>query len=646
MVHRLRWQVAWIALVALLPVPVLSGLASPAYLAVSILIVGVGWLIARLEDAPHRSTFLGLIGLALLVRLVALAALTWLGRDAGGPFLGPDSSDYLLGSDYLARHDFVIPSHPAFFFGSFDSAHYYLFGALIRAFGADLFALQWFSCGLTAMVGAMMFSWSRITLDRRVPGSALAIGVLLAVHPSLVVLSATDLLKDPPILFCMAAALWTLTRLSRRDVVRAGVGGLFVVAVLALVYLRMDRFYTVVYLELALLVVACAWWIGRAQVTGVRRGALALAGVIGLAELIPFALAWPPSPVLFARNVGLVLDTPVLREYAPGLVDSALGRQDAAGSVARSGGPMETIEEKYGGTDFYVNLDQPNGRVTGTVVGWGHAFTCDEVIERFELLVDGEPWPDVTFTTRVPRPDLVAFHRRMCGSDDRGVGFRFPFDADRLEYGRHRVLVRATTRGGRTKLSNIAVPEIDTSGAALPIVRGTRQSLWSRLVADSQPGADAPRPAALAGPAAVAFLGNLFRRVYGPFVWILPARWNAREILTSDYLLYPGMLVWYVLVPFMVVGLVWTGWMLASSRSVDAALAVLWIFTLGYGAQYLALNLSYRQRDILFPFLLVFAVLGVHAVRDIRSWKLAYGLYWLGLIAIAAAHLVVRARVA
>jgi hypothetical protein len=135
---------------------------------------------------------------------------------------------------------------------------------------------------------------------------------------------------------------------------------------------------------------------------------------------------------------------------------------------------------------------------------------------------------------------------------------------------------------------------------------------------------------------------NIVRRMYGPFIWIPPGDWSFRTLQAGDYLLYPGMLVWYALIPAVVIGLGVAGMGLVR-RSTNHGLAMLWFYCVVYFAQYLSINLSYRQRDVTLPVLLAFAWLGGEwAVRQ-EGWTRWYAGYWLLLAAMAAGHLIVRA---
>jgi hypothetical protein len=138
---------------------------------------------------------------------------------------------------------------------------------------------------------------------------------------------------------------------------------------------------------------------------------------------------------------------------------------------------------------------------------------------------------------------------------------------------------------------------------------------------------------------------NVVRRLYGPFVWILPDRWDVAEILKANYLLYPGMLIWYAVIPLAVVGLGQTFWRTLRGREDSLPLMVLAIFTLLYFTQYLTLNLSYRQRATMVPVAVVFGFVGLAAALPRRAWKRWYAGYWAALGIMAAAHLAVRGLV-
>lgn len=140
-----------------------------------------------------------------------------------------------------------------------------------------------------------------------------------------------------------------------------------------------------------------------------------------------------------------------------------------------------------------------------------------------------------------------------------------------------------------------------------------------------------------------AWMAHIIRRIYGPFVWILPPTMTAGGWLGGLYLMYPGMLFWYALVPPMAVGFGLAGWSILRGRQ-HFILGVVWVYAGLYSLQYLAINLSFRQREAVFPVLAVFGVMGYHWARGRRWATWLYVAYWIGLTAMAVVHLVVRAR--
>jgi hypothetical protein len=140
----------------------------------------------------------------------------------------------------------------------------------------------------------------------------------------------------------------------------------------------------------------------------------------------------------------------------------------------------------------------------------------------------------------------------------------------------------------------------------------------------------------------VSSLANLFRRLYGPFVWILPTDFHFKVLQAGDYLLFPGMLVWYGLLPIIVVGLGASGWRIATRRETRFGVVFLWIFSAVYFAQYLMINLSYRQRDVMLPVLLFFACLGAPYFMRLARWRTWYSAYWGALALVAGVHILAR----
>jgi hypothetical protein len=136
---------------------------------------------------------------------------------------------------------------------------------------------------------------------------------------------------------------------------------------------------------------------------------------------------------------------------------------------------------------------------------------------------------------------------------------------------------------------------------------------------------------------------NAVRRLFGPFPWVPPPSWDAETILRHDYLLFPGMIVWYALLPVGAVGAGRAAWLALRCRAVPPVVVVSSFFVTCLGAMYMALNLSYRQREFMFPFLLLTAVAAIDTLESRAFWRRAYLLYWALLLLLAIAHTTLRA---
>ena len=481
-----------------------------------------------------RTIIVGLFGLALSARLVALIVLHSLAVSSGGPFLGLDSTAFLERSQLLAANAFAVPEHPITVFRDFGVAHYYVFAAAVRWLGVNLFGLQFLNCILIAAVAPLTYSWCR----RVAPASALWIGLVVALHPSLITLGALDLLKDPSVLFFSSLAIWALVRLVGADSSRAT--ALFaLVASVALIYLRLDRFYIAAYVEGAG-VVALLYLAMRAR-SFRWLPVVALMATLLVAEVVPVRLGWPASHTIMLQAIGWARITPSIRDYSPGLFD---------------------------------NID-----------------------------ADDKP----------PLNDDIGSRGRLDGVFNRGsqVGF----------------VVASLPSGSQER------PILASDPRAVQPVAATR--LLEAI--ESLPG-----PLRITFTASV----NTFRRVYGPFVWVMPDRWNVRTILTNDYPMYPGMLLWYAFLPMIAIGLVRTGWQLVTGTietgaRVEFGLALVWLFTCLFLGQYLITNLAYRHRETMIPFLFMFGLLGMPREWS-RGWKVGYAAYWGALLVIAIGHIAAR----
>lgn len=141
-------------------------------------------------------------------------------------------------------------------------------------------------------------------------------------------------------------------------------------------------------------------------------------------------------------------------------------------------------------------------------------------------------------------------------------------------------------------------------------------------------------------PQVVAFLANVIRRVFGPFVWVPPSELRLASLEAADFLLYPSTLVWYAILPFTIVGLLATLWRSLRGHTVHLAATALALFVMFDAGVYMTVNLSYRQREAVMPILLIFAILGI-AVAAARHWRPRFYVgYLFCLAAIAAVDIV------
>ena len=132
---------------------------------------------------------------------------------------------------------------------------------------------------------------------------------------------------------------------------------------------------------------------------------------------------------------------------------------------------------------------------------------------------------------------------------------------------------------------------------------------------------------------------TLFRKIWGPYVWVRPKVFTVREILRGGFMMFPGILVWYILLPSIVSGLAVTIVGALRGRATSWVLVWLAIYLVICLAQYLVLAQSFRQRDGLFPFLVLFAFLGWSWGHSRRWWRPFHYAYALGLLAVAGAHI-------
>jgi hypothetical protein len=518
--------IAAIGLVLGLPLPYFMGVGDASYLLSLVIITIVGGLCALAHDRDERPVFLGLFAGALLIRFYVQLALYKWSIAGGGPFLNPDATLYLHRSLFLAADNFQHALTPALYFGTYDCAHYYLFAALIRFGGADMYGLQMFNAGMTALVGPLVYGAARTVFPRY----ALPLGVLVTLSPTLVAYGVNDLLKDPGVIASAMMALWAITRLSRAQW-PAAQAALILVAAAALAYSRMSRFYVVPFFGCAFI---GAWIITRLPNGGVRRLipntrlALSVITIFFIAEIVPMRLGWPPSTVMVADQIVSTLDTPAMRVYAKGLFDRALPTQEESPVKYQAPRAVNDILR-----DFSRGARLPS------------ALEAEQAVQR---------------------------ERELENKPKQGDAGSIPL---------HYRIVR-----------------------------------WA---------------------------ANTFRKFFGPYPWVMPASWDPRTILSGDALLFPGMLLWYAVLPLGLGGGLFLAWQAIQRRQVQMPLLIAAGIVSVFLAQFLVLNLSWRQREFIFPFL---AVLAFYAIE--HGWtkpfvRYGYAAYWTLLVLAAIGHLSVRA---
>jgi hypothetical protein len=524
--------IAAIGLVLGLPLPLLLDVGDASYLLSFGLILVLAGLCTLGHDREERPIFLSLFAGALLLRFYAQIALYKWSIAGGGPFLNPDATLYLHRSLFLAADNFQHALTPALYFGTYDCAHYYLFAALIRFGGADMYGLQMFNAGLTALVGPLAYGAARIVFPRY----ALPLGIVVSLSPTLIAYGVNDLLKDPGVIASAMLAIWAIARLSRaeRPAVQAT---LVLVAAAALAYSRMSRFYVVPFFGSAFI---GAWVVTRLcngasalQMIPRSRFAISVVVIFLIAEIVPMRLGWPPSTVMVATEVVSTLDSPAMRVYAKGLFDRAVPTQEDSGVKYA---PPRAVNDIL--RDFNRGARLPS------------ALEAAQAVQRERELERELEQPVKRSTQSVPLT-----HRLM----------------------------------------RMAV--------------------------------------------------NGFRKFFGPFPWVMPQSWDPKTILHSDVLLFPGMLLWYAVLPLGLGGGIFLLGQMLQRRKVQLPLLVAAGIVGVFLAQYLVLNLSWRQREFMFPFLLVLAFFAVEQGWTKPLVRYSYAAYWTLLVLVAIAHLSVRAYI-
>jgi len=83
---------------------------------------------------------------------------------------------------------------------------------------------------------------------------------------------------------------------------------------------------------------------------------------------------------------------------------------------------------------------------------------------------------------------------------------------------------------------------------------------------------------------AIAYALSGFRKIWGPYIWVMPPSLRPGDVLRGDYRLFPGTLVWYVLLPSILLGITATLTDAIRGRPVSWALTAI--------AAYLAISLD------------------------------------------------------
>ncbi|BCS34693.1 hypothetical protein TBR22_A39190 [Luteitalea sp. TBR-22] len=526
------WTCAGLLAIAGL-LPLLLGWSNGAHLWMLGCGLLVGAALTAAQPLSWRGEFRGLFLLALTVRAVLHLAVYGWARSADGPYLSPDATLYFGQSLQLSLAGMRLPLPPYVYFGTFDCAHYYLFGAARWLAGADLFSLQMVNIILSSLVGPLTYAIAR----RLAVPYALAVGVIVALYPSLIALSINDLMKDASVIGFFMVGAWATVELWRADSGTMRRVVLVATAVVVLSYVRMSRFYVPAFFEAGLLV-AIGVALAR-QVVGVpasplnRSAVLGLTAAILLVELIPMGLGWPSSPVMVWRAFNQSLDTAEMRLSAVGMVD----RMQAGGNV----GPKHSGDLSASG-----NLSMRASDVVAQVARGAASG------ERLAPFVQPAP-PPVTAAPQGPPP--------------------------------------------------------------------TMRQRFVRIAA------------------------NGVRKLFGPFPWVMPTSWDARTILVGDYLMFPGMIIWYLLLPLALAGLLLVPWTALRQGQFAYPLLALTAFVGILFLQYLVLNLSYRQREFMFPFLALGAAFVVSR-RPASKWPvLGYAAYLGCIVLLAGVHLALRSRV-
>jgi hypothetical protein len=304
--------------------------------AVIVLLAGTA-AAAMLAALPKRvrTVALSLFAIAFAVRTAVLVLLFALARQQGGPFLGPDSTTFLRGAASLLYLDFHA-GNPVVFFSTANAGYYYVVAGAMRYLHADLFALQMLNAALGAFAAPFVF----LIMRGAMPRLARAGGLVTALHPSLVVLSAVDLLKDPLVIATSLVSIWAIAEIVRR---RWSTRLIWPVAAgaVALGCLRLTRFYVNTELEVAA-AVALGWlvWRRRHSVRLTAGPVILLVAIFAVSDVVPTAFGWPTSVQLFVAQVRRAVRPGALDVQEDAATARAIALSREAGASTEPGGAI------------------------------------------------------------------------------------------------------------------------------------------------------------------------------------------------------------------------------------------------------------------------------------------------------------------
>lgn len=261
--------------------------------------------LSRTLDPGDTALALGLFGWALASRLLIILSLSLISTEyAAGGLLSPDGTGYLSGSSALVRTGFDVGS-PFAFFGTYDIGQYYVFAALMKAFGSEFTILAVFNAAVGALAGPFAFAWARLTI----PKHAVLVGGIAALSPSLALLATTNLLKDPMVILASVVVALSVAQALRTETKGLQLWVWLGLGAFGLAFLHTTRFYVAAYLELGLIIALAVRLVQTRDRPRRRSRLLGLIGAIFVAELLAGVLGWPSSPAMVSSQVQFVAET-------------------------------------------------------------------------------------------------------------------------------------------------------------------------------------------------------------------------------------------------------------------------------------------------------------------------------------------------